>query len=102
MFVNLLYSGRLLSNRTSENKICLNIDLRYLITDCRGRIGEDVIEAIECMKSRWKACLISEKPLLEVATMLGDFEERAQRLGQGSGMGSGCSEPGSDISEHIG
>jgi len=29
--------------------------------------------------------------------MLRDLEERAQRLGQGSGTGSGCTEPGSDI-----
>ena len=40
---------------------------------------------------------VSEKPLMEVEIMLRDLEEGAQRLGQGSGMGSGCSEPGSDI-----
>jgi len=54
------------------------------------------------MKSWWKAGLISEKPLVEVETMLPDLEERAKRLGQGSGMGSGCSEPGSDITGSIG
>ena len=55
------------------------------------------MRAIECMKSWMKAGLISEKPLVEVETMLRDLEERAQRLDQESGMGSGCSEPGSDI-----
>ena len=39
----------------------------------------------------------TEKPLVEVETMLRDLEERAHRLGQGSGMGSGFSELGSDI-----
>jgi len=34
--------------------------------------------------------------------MLRDLEERAERLGQGSGMGSGYSEPGSDITGSIG
>ena len=49
------------------------------------------------MKSWRKAGLSSEKPLVEVETMLRDLEQRAQRLGQGSGMGSGFSELGSDI-----
>jgi len=65
-------------------------------------LGDEVIEAIECIKSWRKAGLISEKPLVEVETMLRDLEERAKRLGQGSGMGSGCSEPGSDITGSIG
>ena len=34
--------------------------------------------------------------------MLRDLEERAQRLGQGSGMGSGFSGPGSDVTGSLG
>ena len=75
---------------------------KNLITDRRARLGDDVIEAIECMKSWRKAGLIAEEPLVEVEIMLQDLEERAQRLGQGSVMGSGSSEPGSDISVSIG
>jgi len=76
-----------------ENKICLNIALRYRITDHCGRLGDEVIEPIEYMKSWQKAGLICEKEFAEVETMLGDLEERAQRLGQGSGMDSRWSKP---------
>ena len=74
---------------------------KNLITDRRGRLGDEVIEAIECMKSWRKAGLISEKSLLEVEGMLRDLEARAQGLEQGSGVGSGYSEPGLDISGHM-
>ena len=65
-------------------------------------MGDEVIEAIECMKSWKKAGLISEKPFVAVETTLRDLEEGAQSLGQGSEMGSGCSELGSDITGSIG
>ena len=74
---------------------------KNLITDHRGCLGDEVIEAIECMKSWQKAGLILEKPLLEVEGMPRDLEERAQELEQGSGMGSRYSEPGLDISGHM-
>ena len=67
----------------------------------RGCLGDEVIEGIECMKSWLKAGLISEEPLLEVEGMLRDLEAKAQGLEQGRVMGSGYSEPGSNISGHI-
>lgn len=69
-----------------------------MITDRRSRLGDDIIEAIECMKSWRKAGLISEKPLAEVEQMLGDLEERATKSGPGTVASSGGSALGSDIS----
>jgi len=55
---------------------------KNLITDRRGRLGDEVIEAIEGMKSWRKAGLIPEETLAEVETMIEDLEQRSSMISQ--------------------
>ena len=53
---------------------------KLLITDRRNRLGDEVIEALECMKSWRKAGLLDEPELDAVEVMLRDLETRAGLL----------------------
>ena len=78
---------------------------KNLITDRRARLSDEVIEAIECMKSWRKAKLIPEERLGEVETMVEDLENQALRVSEVKGSGlvsvSGESDIQSDISTSI-
>jgi len=51
-------------------------------------LSDEVIEAIENMKSFWKSGLIPDKPIADADKMLRDLDERAVKLGQGIEAGS--------------
>ena len=75
---------------------------KNLITDRRSRLSDEVIEAIECMKSWRKAKLVSEEGLYEVEVMVHDLENQAIPVGKVSGGGVSISVSGdSDIQSDI-
>ncbi|KAG0637196.1 hypothetical protein HOY80DRAFT_1002866 [Tuber brumale] len=69
---------------------------KSLLTECYSKMGDEVVEAIECMKSWCRAGLVAEKNVVEVEIMLKDLEDQAMRLAQGRSLGSSCSEVGSN------
>jgi len=75
---------------------------KNLITDHRGWLSDEVIEAIECLKSWRKAKLIPEEGLSEVEVMVEDLEIQAIGASEMRGSGiisiSGESDIQSDIS----
>jgi len=78
---------------------------KNLITDRRARLSDEVIEAIECMKSWRKAKLIPEARLAEVEVMVEDLENQALRVSEVRGSGlvsiSGESDIQSDVSTSL-
>ena len=65
---------------------------KSLITDQRNRLADDVIEAIECLKSWRKAGLIDEAELEGVEIMMKDLAERDQIQKAQSSYSSSVSE----------
>lgn len=57
---------------------------KMLITDQRNQLADEVIEAIECLKSWRKAGLIDEAELEGVEIMMKDIDERDQKQKQKS------------------
>jgi hypothetical protein len=55
---------------------------RYTITDQRGSLGDDVIEAIECLKSWAREGLVygAGSQIHQVERMLSDLEQRAAEM----------------------
>ena len=51
---------------------------KSLITNERNRLADDVIDAIECLKSWWKAGPIDEAKLEGVEIIMKDLAERDQ------------------------
>jgi len=75
---------------------------KNVITDRWGLLSDEVIAAIECMKSWRKAKLILEQVLSEVEVMVEDLENQAMGASEMRGGGiifiSGDSDIQSDIS----
>ena len=71
---------------------------KTLITDCRNRLGDDVIKAIECLKSWRKAGLQDEKELDAVELMMKDLDEQDQLQKQKGGAEYTSSAGGSVVS----
>jgi len=54
---------------------------KLLISDLRNRLGDDIIEAAECLKSRAKQGLISgatESDMFKIEQMLNDLASRSK------------------------
>ena len=65
---------------------------KSLITDQRNRLADDIIEAIECLKSWRKAGLIEEAELEGVEIMLKDLAECDQMQKAQSSYSSSVNE----------
>ncbi|PUU75813.1 hypothetical protein B9Z19DRAFT_1130740 [Tuber borchii] len=50
-------------------------DSKILLSDSRNRLGDDVIEACECLKAWEREGFLIDKEIMAVETMLNDLEE---------------------------
>jgi len=65
----------MLGSRDCMKYIMYNSSSKLLLSDTRNRLGDDIIEACECLKAWEREGFLISSEILTVETMLQDSEE---------------------------